>query len=156
MTAVNYFVDALDSTNSNLPHTGLTPTWVYFRSSVTGADISPQPVITEPGSHGRYAWSYDATASGEANGRLDFGAAMTVAADRYVYGNCGFASPLQPSDISTIAFSLDAPLTGHNIPGTVGASLTNIETAPPTLAQIVAGVIAAIGSAASTVWKQVY
>jgi hypothetical protein len=67
----------------------------------------------------------------------------------------GFVTTNDPTAPIAAAI-LDTPLTGHNTSGTVGQSLTNIQSAPPALSDIINGVLAALSSAASTIWKQVF
>jgi hypothetical protein len=91
MATVWFFLSARDcsAAGQGARLTGLTPTWVLFKSLDSNADISPQPAIVEVG-QGIYKFAYDAEMYGDAVAQVDvLGGANPSAlvlnpADRYL------------------------------------------------------------------------
>lgn len=69
--------------NAGVPATGLTPTWNSLKNAVTGADITPQPSITEVGG-GFYKFTADPGVGVRWCGVVDGGVSLTVNTDRYI------------------------------------------------------------------------
>ena len=72
-----YFADG------GVPKTGLTPTWNSLKNAVTGADITPQPAISEVGG-GFYKFTVDTGVGIRWCGVVDGGVAITEESERYV------------------------------------------------------------------------
>lgn len=65
--------------------TGLSPTWVFFKSLIDGSNVS-QPSITEI-AQGQYKFVYDPS-SVPASGQIDAGSGVPDPGDRYIDVAC--------------------------------------------------------------------
>jgi hypothetical protein len=85
MTSVVTVLAFCDSANGGAPVPGLVPSFVFFNRLSDNSAITPQPAIVNLGG-GKYSFAYDPTVSGDAVWKIDGGASLTVAADRYQTG----------------------------------------------------------------------